>query len=83
MSTNEKSKNVAVEGPPWRIEKRCATFEEADNIRKLLLEEEKDLQVKVHWMRSAQTRVFAVKIRTDPTAVPRAVSRKKKKRKKR
>jgi len=80
MPTNEKSKDAHVEGPPWRIEKRCATFDEADTIRTVLLEESENLQVKIHWMRSAQRRVFAVKTRIDPSTITPS-SKKKRKRK--
>jgi|TARA_Y100000310_G_scaffold206232_1_gene206635 hypothetical protein len=70
-----------VEGPPWKTTARYNTFEEADTKRKELLEEE-DLQVKVHWLRSALHKVFAVKTRLDPTKTPPPRKTKKKKRRK-
>ena len=70
-----------VEGPPWKITARYNTFEEADTKRKELLEEE-DLQVKVHWLRGAVHKAFAVKSRLDPTKAPPPRRTKKKKRRK-
>jgi len=73
-----------VEGPPWRIIARCATFEEADEKRTSLLAEE-NLQVKIHWMGAPQHRFFAVKTRVNPTiaiAEEAALKREEKKRRK-
>ncbi len=55
------------EGPPWNIEKRFTTFEEADNFRSVLLESEEDLQVKIHWMGRTGAEFYAVKVRQDPS----------------
>ena len=51
------------EGPPWTIAGRFATFEEA-NHKRSELEIEKNVQVKVSWMRKRDD--FAVKTRVDP-----------------
>ena len=52
-----------VEGIPWSTAGRFETFEEADGKRKELTAD-KDLQVKVKWMRKKDD--FAVKTRPDP-----------------
>jgi len=53
-----------VEGIPWSTAGRFETFEEADGKRKELTAD-KDLQVKVKWMRKKDD--FAVKTRPDPS----------------
>jgi len=67
-----------IEGPPWKITTRYNTFEEANAKRNELLKEE-DLQVKVHWLRSATHKSFAVKTRLDPDKVPPKHTKKTKK----
>ena len=69
-----------VEGPPWKLAARYNTFEEANVKRNELLTEE-DLQVKVHWLRSATHKSFAVKTRIDPAKQPPKNTKKTKKRK--
>tara|TARA_Y100000593_G_scaffold86966_1_gene166642 strand:- start:903 stop:1184 length:282 start_codon:yes stop_codon:yes gene_type:complete len=66
MST-EEIEQKHLEGPPWKIAARFATFEEA-NQKRLELEVEKNLQVKIHWQGKVNARYFAVKTRTDPAA---------------
>ena len=53
------------EGPSWTIVARFAHFDEADQ-KRLELQMEKDLQVKVHRQGKANNRYYAVKTRTDP-----------------
>jgi hypothetical protein len=72
-----------IEGPSWKTFVRFSTFEEADTKRKELLETEEDLQVKVHWLRGAVHKVFAVKTRLDPAKAPPPARKKNKKGKKR
>ena len=65
MSTEEVVETVPHEGPQWEIVAKCATYNEADQLR-LELAMEEDLQVKVHWQGAANNRYFAVKTREDP-----------------
>jgi hypothetical protein len=65
MSTEEVVETVPQEGPVWEIVAKCATYDEADQ-RRLELEMEEDLQVKVHWQGKANHRYYAVKTRQDP-----------------
>ena len=76
----EGNKMTHVEGPPWKVTARFNTFEEADSKRNELLEE-KDLQVKVRWLRGATHKCFAVKTRLDPAKQPPKNSKKNNKRK--
>lgn len=72
------------DGPPWKTTARFTTFEEADKKRKELLEDA-DIQVKVRWLRTAQTKTFAVRTRLDPAKaeiVPKTKKRTSKKRRK-
>ena len=71
------STNTHEEGPPWKIIARFETFEEADTERITLLKEE-NLQVKVHWLRSATHKVFAVKARLDPNVAKREEKKRRK-----
>ena len=64
MSTEEVG-GGRQEGPPWQIVGRFPTFVEADQ-RRLELETEEDIQVKVHFQGSRSSRYFAVKTRPDP-----------------
>ena len=70
-----------VEGTPWKISSRFSTFEEANAKRSELLEEQ-DLQVKVHWLRGALHKAFAVKTRLDPAKAPPKRTKRGKKTKK-
>ena len=65
MSTEEVVETVPQEGPQWEIVAKCATYNEADQLR-LELAMEEDLQVKGHWQGAANNRYFAVKTREDP-----------------
>ena len=67
------------EGPPWKKVARYNTFEEADQKRNELLEEE-NLHVKVHWLQ--KNNHFAVKTRFDPEAIALLEKREEKKRRK-
>ena len=70
------------EGQSWDIFKRFPTFKEADEIRKTLLDETEDMQVKVQWLRKSDS--FAVKTRIDPvTEAAKLKKEEKAKRKKR
>ena len=69
--------NQDEEGPSWIIRARFETFEEADAERVTLLEEG-NLQVKVHWLRSAEHKVFAVKTRLDPNVAKREEKKRRK-----
>jgi hypothetical protein len=64
MSTEEVETGHE-EGPAWEIVAKCATYDEADQ-RRLELEMEEDLQVKVHWQGKVNSRYYAVKTRQDP-----------------
>jgi len=77
----EKTETTHQDGPPWKIVGRFPTFAEAD-MRRTKLSEEKDLQVKVRLLGTQAKPYFAVKTRTDPEAVEKAATRKKKNRKK-
>jgi|TARA_R110000824_G_scaffold373317_2_gene563729 hypothetical protein len=62
------TEEVAIEhqdGPAWTIVHRFANFKEADQ-KRLELEMEKDLQVKVHWQGKVNNRYYAVKTRVHP-----------------
>jgi hypothetical protein len=65
MSTEEVVETGHQEGPAWKIVAKCATYDEADQMR-LELAMEEDLQVKVHWQGSVNYRYYAVKTRQDP-----------------
>ena len=66
MSTEEVViEDAHQEGPRWEIVAKCATYNEADQ-KRLELEMEEDLQVKVHWQGKVNPRDYAVKPRTDP-----------------
>ena len=69
------------EGPPWKIVGRYNTFEEADK-RRHEISEDKDTQVKVHFMGSLHRRFYAVKARLDPAKSPPPRPNRKKKRRK-
>ncbi len=62
MSTEEVEAPPHQEGPAWEIVAKCATYDEADQMR-LELAMEKDLQVKVHWQGKVNHRYYAVKTR--------------------
>ena len=70
-----------VEGPPWKATARFSTFEEADTKRNELLED-KDLQVKVRWLRATTHKSFTVKTRLNPAKQPPKNTKKNNKRKK-
>ena len=53
------------DGPAWEIVAKCATYSEADQ-RRLELEMEENLQVKVHWQGKVNNRYYAVKTRVHP-----------------
>ena len=78
MST-EEIEAIHQDGPAWKIVAKCVTYDEA-NQKRLELEIEKDLQVKVHWLGKVNNRYFAVKTRTDPTIPTTTHAKKKKKR---
>ena len=83
MSTEEIVKTVPQEGPAWEIVAKCATYDEADQ-RRLELEMEEDLQVKVHWQGKVNNRYYAVKTRVDPiVALEEALNAKRTEKKKR
>ena len=82
MSTKEVEGNNHQEGPRWTISARCATYEEADKKRTSLKEEDRSLQVKIHWQGSANNRYFAVKTRTDPEIQAMVAEMEKKSKKK-
>ena len=69
------------EGRPWNIVARIDTFEAAD-ARRAQLQDDPELQVKIHWMRKPPSK-FAVKTRLTDEAfssyVRRATNNKKKK----
>ncbi len=65
MSTEEVVETGHQEGPAWEIVAKCATYDEADQMR-LELAMEEDLQVKVHWQGKVNSRYYAVKTRQDP-----------------
>jgi hypothetical protein len=71
------------EGPSWSIEKRFVTFEEADARRVELLNDEPDLQVKVHWMGRTGNEFFAVKTRVNPEILQELEAQKRREEKKR
>jgi hypothetical protein len=54
------------EGSSWKTVRRLQTFEEAEQLRGQLSEDE-DLQVKIHIMGPQIKQYFAVKTRADPT----------------
>ena len=62
---SENTEATHVEGPPWKIVGRFPTFKQADTRRVELLEDN-ELQVKVHWQGTFNSRYFAVKTRMDP-----------------
>ena len=83
MSTKEVEAPPHQEGPAWEIVAKCATYDEADQMR-LELAMEKDLQVKVHWQGKVNARYFAVKTREDPRiALEAALNQKRVAKKKR
>ena len=82
MSTKEVEGNNHQEGPRWTSSARCATYEEADKKRTSLKEEDRSLQVKIHWQGSANNRYFAVKTRTDPEIQAMVAEMEKKSKKK-
>ena len=53
------------DGSSWKTAKRFQTFEEADQLR-VQLSEDEDLQVKIHIMGPQLKQYFAVKTRSDP-----------------
>ena len=82
MST-EEVEAVHQDGPTWEIVAKCATYNEADE-KRLELEMEKDLQVKVHWQGKVNHRYYAVKTRQDPrVALEEALNQKRFDKKKR
>jgi len=82
MSTKE-IETVHQDGPPWTIVGRFPAFEEADQ-KRLELEMEKDLQVKIHWQGKVNHRYFAVKTRIDPAmALVEALNAKREEKKRR
>ena len=82
MST-EEVEAIHQDGPAWEIVAKCATYNEADQ-RRLELETEEDLQVKVHWQGKVNARYFAVKTRQDPRiALEEALNQKRVDKKKR
>jgi len=83
MSTEEVAEAGHQEGPAWEIVAKCATYNEADQ-RRLELETDKDLQVKVHWQGKVNDRYYAVKTRIDPiVALEEALNAKRTEKKKR
>ncbi len=83
MSTEEVVETGHQEGPKWEIVAKCATYDEADQ-RRLELEMEEDLQVKVHWQGKVNHRYYAVKTRQDPrVALEEALNIKRAEKKKR
>ncbi len=83
MSTEEVVETGHQEGPAWEIVAKCATYDEADQVR-LELAMEEDLQVKVHWQGKANHRYFAVKTREDPrVALEEALNIRREEKKKR
>tara|TARA_B100001250_G_C19736538_1_gene761015 strand:- start:118 stop:432 length:315 start_codon:yes stop_codon:yes gene_type:complete len=88
MSTEEVVESVPTEaphqeGPAWSIVAKCATYNEADQLR-LELSTEEDVQVKVHWQGAANDRYFAVKTRQDPrVALEEALNMRRTEKKKR
>jgi len=77
MSTEEIVEVGHQEGPAWSIVAKCATYEEADQ-KRLELEMEEQLQVKVHWQGIATNRYFAVKTREDPDVARREEKKRRK-----
>ena len=63
MSTEEVAKVGHQEGPPWKTVGRFPTFDAADQ-KRLELNMEENLQVKVRWARLRDD--FVVKTRVDP-----------------
>ena len=63
MSTEEVESGHQ-EGPPWKTVGRFSTFDEADQ-KRLELNMEESLQVKVRWARQRDD--FVVKSRLDPS----------------
>ena len=86
MSIEEKGETSHVQGPPWKIVGRFSTFDEADQ-KRLELGEEENLQVKIHWQmgpRKSQSRYYTVKTRTDPSlALEEALNAKRAEKKRR
>ena len=82
MSTKEVEA-VHQDGPLWTIVGRFSAFEEADQ-KRLELEMEKDLQVKVHWQGKVNNRYYAVKARNNPSlAAAEALNAKREEKKRR
>jgi len=77
MSTEEVVKAVHQDGAAWTIVAKCATYAEADQ-KRLELEMEEGLQVKVHWQGKVNNRYFAVKTRNDPSIIKREEKRRRK-----
>jgi hypothetical protein len=65
MSTEEIVEVGHQEGPAWKTVTKCVTYDEA-NQKRLELELEENLQVKVHWQGKVNSRYYAVKSRLDP-----------------
>lgn len=80
------TEEIAIEhqdGPAWKIVHRFANFEEA-NQKRLELEMEESVQVKVHWQGKVNNRHYAVKTRPDPTlALQEALQYKREEKKRR
>ena len=77
MSTEEVVETGHQEGPAWEIVAKCATYDEADQVR-LELAMEEDLQVKVHYQGPPNRKFYAVKTRTDPSIAKREEKKRRK-----
>jgi len=75
---NNEEKVVIPAGPPWKIIKKFASFEEADQFRNNHISENPDKQVKVR----CYSDCFAVKGRPNPALAPPKAKKGKKKGKK-
>jgi hypothetical protein len=73
-----EEKVVIPPGPPWKIVKKFASFEEADQFRNKHVSENPDKQVKVR----CYSDCFAVKDRLDPALAPPKAQKAKKGKKK-
>ncbi len=77
MNTEEVVGAVHQDGPVWEIVAKCATYDEADQ-KRLELQLEDNLQVKVHWQGKVNHRYYAVKSRLDPAIAKREEKKRRK-----
>ena len=64
-----EEKSIVKPGPPWKIVKRFASYEDADKFRNNHISENPDKQVKVR----RYSECFVVKDRLDPALAPKKV----------